>query len=399
MPLTYKLLGSIEVGGTTVSTLRVSNIPQGFDNLIISGVSKTTSGSSNIRMIFNDATSLYSERFISGTSVSTSTTNPYITISSGGTSSDFHAFNITIFDYSSSFYKNAFCTWAGPTSSGSANGEWASSSAVTEITFEFNTTEFATGSRINVYGVAGIGSGNSQGGGGTWKRYKLFTETLTTSGTWTLPSGVTSVDVVSVGGGGNGGGGNAGGFCSACCGGSGGSGGTAGAVTFSTVTVSAPVSYTIGGVAGTTTFSSPVSVSAGGAASNVAKGGGGGGGCSGGAPGGTGNFSNLGISGVSVVVGGGGGGGGGGRSYPNYSAGAAGGAGGTGGGPGGGGGNGTWGPPNLVGGGGSGASNRGSAGGGGGGGGAKANPSHVTGGGAGGPGAAGIIYLAYRQEV
>jgi len=116
----------------------------------------------------------------------------------------------------------------------------------------------------------------------------MYGQVFTSSGTFTIPSGVTAVKVTVVGGGGNGG--NAGAYS-----GAGGGGGGGVAIKYVTgLTAGGTVTVTVGGIAGTSSFGAHCSATGGSTASNVGTNT-----SSSGGSGGSGSSGDLNLSGTS----------------------------------------------------------------------------------------------------
>jgi len=221
-------------------------------------------------------------------------------------------------------------TWAAPTNTtytagtglGLSGTTFSHSDTSSQASSNNSGSIFIQDITLDGYGhITAIGTGVAGGGLGGLSFF-------TSSGTFTVPSGVTVVKVTVQGGGGNGGNGRNG-----CCNDEGGGGG-AGGWRIGTLSVSSGqnISYTVGGAGGTSSFSSIVGNGGGGGGNGqcCGLGGGGGGGSSSGGSGGTsgspgvaggaGGNSMLGFGGSSNGgdAAGFGGGGGGGRGQGDF---------------------------------------------------------------------------------
>jgi hypothetical protein len=165
---TYNLIGTpVVVGSGGASTITFSSIPQTYTDLLIKLSGRGTSGSfPNPTIIFNGSSTGYSWRGLYGDGSGTASNNQSSTSSiilgtmdgSSETSNTFGNMDIYIPNYASSNYKSV-STDCVPENNATTNymyliaGLWSNTAAITSITINPGSGNFAQYSTAYLYGI------------------------------------------------------------------------------------------------------------------------------------------------------------------------------------------------------------------------------------------------------
>lgn len=216
---TYSPIASVTLSSAQ-SSVTFGGIPQTYTDLVLVVSAKVISGVAvNNYLRFNgDSASNYSETRLFGTGSSASS-NRQSNQSNGIlfndiTSSENTADIVHIMNYTNnSTYKTtlARANVVGSTTQAGA-GLWRNTSAITSIEVRSPSTNFASGSTFNLYGIstANISTGKAIGGDNVWSDGTYWYHQFKASGTFTPLQSLT-VDYLVVAGGAGGGGNNNGG--------------------------------------------------------------------------------------------------------------------------------------------------------------------------------------------
>lgn len=204
---TYTPIAS-QVLGSTTSSIRFVNIPQGYTDLVL--VCTAISGDNNEALQFNDDTnSNYSWTRMYGdgtTYYSSQSSNDTYIRHTGGNLSTQNTVIINIQNYSNATtYKTTLGRGDNPsTLTMETIGLWRNTSPITTITYYVTANSFAVGSTFSLYGIQ-AGTPKAQGGQSVTTDGTYWYHTFTGSGTF-IPSQALTVDYLVVAGGGAGGG-------------------------------------------------------------------------------------------------------------------------------------------------------------------------------------------------
>lgn len=164
-PIATTLLASSQ------ATISFTNIPQGYKNLQIRGIMKSTTAGTSVNDVFfqfnGDTGSNYSTHFIAGTTAAgsgaainqvrfrASNCAPYT-----GTANVFGAVVMDILDYSNVYkYKTARSLggsdWNGTGYINMDSGLWMNTAAITSITIFPGANSFETYTRLSLFGIKG----------------------------------------------------------------------------------------------------------------------------------------------------------------------------------------------------------------------------------------------------
>ena len=259
---------------SSAGSIEFTDIPQDFTDLYILTSLRCNSGGTwvDAALRFNDSTTSYSERGLSGNGTSTASftsTGVVVRIPSPGfTANTFSNDSVYIPNYTGSSAKGVSIDNVtennGTTSLTQITaGLWNDSSAITKIVFLGTSGDLSAGSTVSLYGIGGAGAGyaapKATGGTISYTDDGYIVHTFTASGTFTPTQDLTNVEYVVVAGGG--GSGNNAGVGPGCGGGyrssvSGESSG-GGASAESSLSLTNGINYTVtvggGGAAGTDT--------------------------------------------------------------------------------------------------------------------------------------------------
>jgi hypothetical protein len=254
MPANYVLLEKITVGAAGASSVTFSNIPQtGYTDLVvkISNRNGTTGLSfAGLTIAFNGSSSSFTFKTLGyyGGALQTYDQSAFGSNSVGyaaGSAATANAFsNVEIYipNYTSSSNKSISADGANGNMSSNTwwhieNGVWASTAAITSLTF--NTGDMVAGSSFYLYGVAKLGttpviSPYATGGDIIETDGTYWYHAFLSSGTFTPQKGISADVLVVAGGGGGGGRGSYGG----------GGGGAGGLLAFTSQALASGTGYT-----------------------------------------------------------------------------------------------------------------------------------------------------------
>ena len=253
---TYQALDKVTVGTATPS-ITFTGISQGYTDLVVVAVSTNTSAATNMTVQVNgDTGSNYSRTRINGSGTtatsSRNSTETRIYVGDVGNPSVPSVNTLHFMNYSNA---TTFKTVLGrygeaDIQTGAIVGLWRSTAAITSITINSDSNNFAVGSTFSLYGIkAQVQPGTAKATGGTitYDNFGRVIHTFTASGTFTPTEAITGVEYLVIAGGGgaaDAGGGGAGGYRSSASGER--SGGGASAETTLTLASGAAQTVTVG---------------------------------------------------------------------------------------------------------------------------------------------------------
>jgi len=222
MPANMVLLEKITVGATAVSTVTFSGIPQtGYTDLVVKMSTRSSLAglADDVEIIFNGSSANFTGKYLQGNGA-TATSGSYGRYVGTGpaatsTANSFGNFEIYIPNYASANYKSFSVDSVEEENASSAYAEiiaglWSNTAAITQITLDLVSGNFAQYSTFYLYGVAKLGTTPAivpyaTGGDTIMTDGTYWYHAFVSSGTFTPAKGL-SCDVVVVAGGGGGGG-------------------------------------------------------------------------------------------------------------------------------------------------------------------------------------------------
>lgn len=340
---TYVALKTTTISGTSTNSITLSDIPQGYTDLVVVANIRDISGDAILRFRINgDTGTNYSSTAVggdgsgAGSGRQSNIDGAYATYY-GHITSNWGTFQYNFQNYSNSTTFKTIISRASNSAKGidSIVSTWRNTAAITSITFLNDRPEYWTaGSTFTVYGIAAEGALAKATGGAIYSDSQYWYHAFGASGTFTPTQSLTA-DILVVAGGGGGGGASSGG-------GQAGGGGAGGLLAFSSQSLTA-TGYTVtvggGGAYGASNSQGSLGGDSQFAALTLVKGGGGGGsygasggsmenGAAGGSGGGVGQYHGTGTkTGGAATSGQGNAGGGPDGAITNYAGGGGGGAG------------------------------------------------------------------------
>ena len=194
MPTTYEPVVQ-QILTTSTSTVTFTSIPQTYTDLvlIISGTSTAngqafirfnndSGGSYSVTNMYGDGSSAGSERYTSG---SGSPYNAYGFIGNFKTGQGNKIIDLNNYSNTTTF-KNYLCRTTNPsTDTSTMVGLWQSTSAISRIDLFINGSTWASGTTINLYGIANADIGALATGGVITYDSTYYYHTFGSSGTFT----------------------------------------------------------------------------------------------------------------------------------------------------------------------------------------------------------------------
>lgn len=160
----YEPLASTLVG-TATTTVTLSNIPQGYKDLQIRGMTLGSVTAQDVKLQFNsDTATNYSIHYTQGNGTAASAaglaSQTYIEIGITGTTTSPSVFITDILDYTNTNKNKTVRSWLGYDNNGSGyaiffSGLWRSTAAITSITLTAFSGNFNANSRFSLYGLKG----------------------------------------------------------------------------------------------------------------------------------------------------------------------------------------------------------------------------------------------------
>jgi len=158
MAATYTPIASITLG-TATATVTFSSIPQTYTDLILVGSLNTTASLDYSFRLNSDTTAIYSTTRLTGNGSAASSarlsnyTLGYINALSGATGQ--HSFIINLMNYTNTTtYKSALVRYDNSATETMVRAHlYRSTSAISTISIQTDSSTFVTGSTFNLYGI------------------------------------------------------------------------------------------------------------------------------------------------------------------------------------------------------------------------------------------------------